>query len=121
MRRPGRPVGSCRRCPPFAGRAAFRARRIALGLSHVAIAAALEAAGLGVTARAVCGWEIGDYCPDEQRLPVLARLLSVRVAEVEGWFWPGSSAQSRKQVRLPLAGSPAAAGGHVESSTAKGS
>ena len=101
MRRPGRPVGSCRRCSTFAGRASFRARRVELGLSHADIATLMAAGGAPVSARAVCGYELGEYIPGEDRMPVLARILGVRVERLEAWFWPGSSQQSRRQRALP--------------------
>lgn len=119
MRRPGRPVGSCRRCSTFSGRAAFRAKRVELRLSHGDLADLLAAAGATVTARAVCGWELGEYCPDESRLPVLARVLGVRVDRIEAWFWPGSSRQATRQSALPLAGADAARRGDVEPPAAK--
>lgn len=99
MRRPGRPLGSCSRRSEFSGRASFRARRVELGLSQSDVADLLALGGLPVSARAVCGWEAGEYIPAEERLPVLARILRVRVEVLEGWFWPGSSQQAGRQSR----------------------
>ena len=64
------------------------ALRILLFGSQAAFAAALTRAGKSTTARAVSGWEHGEYHPEEAKLPVIARLLHIPIEVLESWLWP---------------------------------
>jgi len=106
MARTGRPVGStCTLCGVSAGRERMIALRIALHGSQRSLASALAAAGVHATARAISGWERGEYHPEESKLSAIARALRVRSCDLEAWLWPTWGREQQAELRMPGASS----------------